>query len=84
MDWFESLNFCKLSSRKFFQELNVGNVWLGGLFLQTPWMVHRGMLGTSSYSQKFKNVTLLYKYNYHIKDRIKQISIEKIRIYQGL
>ncbi|CAG2218860.1 unnamed protein product [Mytilus edulis] len=42
MNWFESFNYCKLSTLKNIKELNVTNVWLGGLYLQTPWMVHRG------------------------------------------
>lgn len=56
MTWFESFNYCKLSNKTNSQELNVGNAWLGCLVLQTPWMVHRGMLPTSTDSFKFKNV----------------------------
>lgn len=42
MNWFESFNYCNLSTDKSIKELNTGNAWVGGFYLHSPWMFHRG------------------------------------------
>ncbi|XP_052071837.1 uncharacterized protein LOC127710127 [Mytilus californianus] len=44
MNWFESFNFCNMSTDKNIKGFNAGNAWMGGYFLHIPWMIHRGCL----------------------------------------